>query len=73
MALWATQMAMAARGFGETLGREVTEDDLEPVNWVQVEYARGLSAVDYAAALGRGVRLPADACSSGGPTGGTCC
>ena len=52
MALWATQMAMGARGFGETLGREVTEADLEPVNWVQVEYAKRLSAVDYAAALG---------------------
>ncbi len=52
MALWATQMAMGARGFGETLGREVTEADLEPVNWVQVEYAKRLSAVDYAAAQG---------------------
>jgi amidase len=50
MALWATQMAMAARGFGETLGREVTADDIEPVNWVHIEQARRLSAVDYAIA-----------------------
>ena len=50
MALWATQMAMGARGFGETLGREVTEEDLEPVNWIQVEHAKKLSAVDFAAA-----------------------
>ena len=50
MALFATQMAMAARGFGETLGRQVTAHDLEPVNWVLVERAQRLSAVDYAAA-----------------------
>ena len=50
MALWATQMAMGANGFGQTLGREVTADDIEPVNWVQVEHARRLSAVDLATA-----------------------
>ncbi|MGI9052844.1 MAG: amidase [Ilumatobacteraceae bacterium] len=54
MALWATQMAMAARGFGEALGREVTAEDLEPVNWIQVEYAKQLSAVDFAAAQAAG-------------------
>ena len=52
MALWATQMAMAARGFGETLGREVTADDIEPVNWVHIEQARRLTAVNYAIAEG---------------------
>jgi amidase len=51
MALWATQMAMAAHGFAQTLGRELTEEDMEPVNWVQAEHAKGLSAVDYAKAL----------------------
>ncbi|OBI69316.1 amidase [Mycobacterium sp. E796] len=50
MALWATQLAMAARGFGETLGREVTADDIEPVNWVHVERAQRLTATDYAVA-----------------------
>ena len=40
MALWATQMAIAARGFGETLGRELTADDIEPVNWAHVEQRR---------------------------------
>jgi amidase len=54
MALWATQMAMGVRGFGETLGREMTADDIEPVNWVLVEQARRLSAVDYAAAQAAG-------------------
>jgi amidase len=50
MALWATQLAMAARAFSETLGREVTADDIEPVNWVLIERAQRVSAVDYAAA-----------------------
>ncbi|MET0909029.1 MAG: amidase [Ilumatobacteraceae bacterium] len=50
MTLWATQMAMAAAGFGATLGRELTEDDMEPVNWIQVQYAMKLSAVDLATA-----------------------
>lgn len=50
MGLWATQLAMAARGFSATLGREVTAEDIEPVNWVLIERARQLTAVDYAAA-----------------------
>ena len=50
MGLWATQLAMAARGFGATLGRELTAKDIEPVNWVLIERARELTAVDYAAA-----------------------
>jgi len=54
MALWATQMAMGVRGFGQTLGRELTAHDVEPVNWVLVEYARQLTAVDYAAAQAAG-------------------
>ncbi|BBZ10013.1 amidase [Mycobacterium branderi] len=52
MALWATGMAMAVRGFGETLGREMTKDDVEPVNWALAEQAQRLTAVDYAAAQG---------------------
>jgi amidase len=50
MALWATQMAMAARAIGEKIGREVTANDMEPVNWVLVEQARRLTAADYATA-----------------------
>jgi amidase len=54
MVLWAVQLAMAARGFGETLGREMTADDIEPVNWVFVRQAQRLTAVDYAAAQAAG-------------------
>lgn len=51
MAMWATNLAMAARSFGDVIGRPLTEDDMEPVNWIQVEFATRLSAVDYAQAL----------------------
>jgi amidase len=50
MALWATQLALVARDFSRTLGREVTADDIEPVNWAIIERAQQVSAVDYAAA-----------------------
>jgi amidase len=48
--LWATQMAMAAAQFAKTLGRELTADDLEPVNWAQAEMAKRFTAVDLATA-----------------------
>lgn len=48
--LWATQMAMGAAQFAKTLGRALTPEDLEPVNWVQAEYAKTLTAVDLATA-----------------------
>ncbi len=50
MGLWATQMAMAARGISETLGREVTADDIEPVNWVHIQQAQRVTGLDYAVA-----------------------
>ena len=54
MALWVTQMAMAAREFGVKIGRELTADDIEPVNWVGIQQARRLTAVDYAVAEAEG-------------------
>jgi len=51
MALWVVGLAMAARGFGDTIGRELTADEIEPVNWVLIERAQRVRAVDYAAAL----------------------
>lgn len=50
MAQWATQLALAARGFGQTLGRVLTADDIEPVNWALIKRAPSLTAVDYAEA-----------------------
>lgn len=50
-ALWSTNMATAIARIEDTLGRPVTEDDVEPMNWAQAEYARRVSGVDYALAL----------------------
>ncbi|MEN9801277.1 MAG: amidase AmiC 1 [Actinomycetota bacterium] len=49
-ALWSTNMGMALRRFADALGRPMTIDDIELMNWTQAEFAKGLSAVDYAAA-----------------------
>jgi amidase len=51
LALWATGMAMGIRGMEAMLGRTITEDEVEPVNWVQAEYAKKLQATDLAEAL----------------------
>ncbi len=72
MALWATQLAMAARGFGATLGRELTADDIEPVNWVLIERARG-SAPSTTPRPRTRCTPSVGHCNSGGPTVGTCC
>jgi amidase len=48
--LWAAQMAMGAKQFAATLGRDLSADDLEPVNWALADTAKQLSAVDLATA-----------------------
>ncbi len=50
-ALWSTNMGMALKRFADTLGRPMTADDVELMNWAQAQFATNLSAVDYAAAL----------------------
>lgn len=49
-ALWSTNMAMSRETLAGLLGREVTIDDVELVNWSMAEYASGLGAIDYARA-----------------------
>ncbi len=72
MALWATQIAMGARGFSATIGREMTADDIEPVNWVLIQQAGG--SLPSTTPRARPRVGPSDGrCSSGGPTGGICC
>lgn len=51
MALWAVGAAMNIRSFAELLGREVTADDVEPMNWAQAQFAQQMSGADYAAAV----------------------
>ncbi len=50
-AMWAALMAVGIEALGTTIGREMTADDIEPVNWAQGEYASNLSATQYAMAL----------------------
>jgi len=49
--IWATMMGVNVVNLASTVGREITADDVEAVNWAQAEYAERLSAVDYAAGL----------------------
>jgi amidase len=52
MAIWATQMAIGLEGYAAAVGHDLTEDEVEPVNWAQAKFATTVSGVDYAAALG---------------------
>ncbi|CAN5406179.1 amidase [soil metagenome] len=51
MAMWATNMALGMATMSAAIGRELTADDVEPVNWVQAEFARGVTGVQFADAL----------------------
>lgn len=51
MAMWATNMALGINKMGDWIGRQLTPDDVEPVNWAQAEFARKVSGVEYGAAL----------------------
>lgn len=51
MAMWAANMAIGCQRIAEAIGRPVTEDDFEPMNWAQAQMAQRSSAVDYAMAL----------------------
>ncbi len=49
--LWSTNMATALARTGAQLGRPLTTDDVEAVNWAMASFAKALTAVDYAQAL----------------------
>lgn len=51
MALWGANMATGIATMGAQIGRELTSADVEPVNWVQAEFAQQLTAVQHAEAL----------------------
>lgn len=51
LALWSTNMSVARDSVEKILGRPVTQDDFELVNWTMAEYAKATSATDYANAL----------------------
>jgi len=50
-ALWSTNMATNRDGLASLLGRAVGENDVELMNWAMAEFAKNLSAVDYANAV----------------------
>ena len=50
-AMWAALMAVGIESLGQSIGRELTADDVEPVNWAQRQFAEGLSASQYAMSL----------------------
>ncbi|MBC48959.1 MAG: amidase [Ilumatobacter sp.] len=52
MAMWATNMALGIKKMESWIGREMTADDVEPVNWAQAEWAKNVSGVEYGEALG---------------------
>jgi amidase len=53
--LWSTNMGVGLARIGDQLGREVTIDDVELVNWTQAQFARSFSGIDYALALAANV------------------
>ncbi len=54
-ALWSTAMGVGLSRIAEQIGRELTTDDVEPVNRAQADFARNFSATDYAQALAANV------------------
>jgi amidase len=52
MAMWATNMALGIKKMESWIGRAMTADDVEPVNWAQAEWAKRVSGVEYGQALG---------------------
>jgi amidase len=51
MSMWGANMALGLEGYAESLGRPLTEDEVEPVNWAQAQFAAHVTSVDYAKAL----------------------
>lgn len=51
MAMWATGMALGIDKMGGWLGRELTADEVEPVNWALAQHAKSVSGVEYGSAL----------------------
>ena len=50
-AMWAALMAVGIDSLGQAIGRTLTADDVETVNWAQRDYAGHLSASGYAMSL----------------------
>ncbi len=51
MAMWGANMAVGIESYGQMLGRPLTEDEIEPVNWAQAQWARTVNSIEYAQGL----------------------
>jgi amidase len=49
--MWSTNMGMSRLRFEEQLGRPLDDDELEPMNRAQADFAKHFGAIDYALAL----------------------
>ena len=50
-ALWSTNMSVACESVATMLGRAVSSDDFELMNWTMAQFAKGMTATDYALAV----------------------
>ena len=50
-AMWSTNMSVGMNMLAKMLGRAVTKDDVELVNWTMAKYAESKTATDYAQAV----------------------
>jgi amidase len=51
LAIWSCNAAFAVDRWGATLGRDLTEADVEPITWFLAERGRRISAVDFMVAV----------------------
>lgn len=56
-ALWSTNMGVSLQRIETQLGRATNDDEVEPVNRAQAEFAKNVSGVDYASALAANVEF----------------
>ncbi len=56
-ALWSTNMGTSFARIEAQIGRPLVHGDVELVNWMQAEFARGVNGVDYALALAANVEF----------------
>jgi len=49
--IWSAMAASNLARFGRTIGRELGEDDVEPLTWLLADYGRKVDAVEYTDAL----------------------
>ncbi|MDA2966843.1 MAG: amidase [Actinomycetota bacterium] len=55
--LWSTNMGTAIRRFSQALGREMTPNDIEAMNWAQAEFAQGVNGVDFSLAQASSIQF----------------